>query len=360
MKKSIFGLVALILFAAGCKTKSGEDRDSYLPPSRSSESEVILVMDSSKWNSDLGDAITKTFARRIPGLPQPEPFFSLKQVRPSSFRSIFKQATNIIIVMTLDNTSREGAILKSYFTDESLERIRNNKDLFMFTGQNVFAQNQNVLYLFGQNDRQLIEHLEKNEDQLIQYFLKKEMNRISDKVYSGKPKENLSKKLLSDHQFSLRIPPLYELAKEEESFIWLRQLGEIDKSILVYYQPYETEAVFESEGLRELRDKIGRQYLADVEDTSIYMTTETIIPIDLQQINMNGKYAVEARGLWKLSDGTLGGPFIAYIFVDEKLNRLYYVEGYVASPGQKKRETIRELEVVLKTFRTASESQQKS
>ena len=76
-----------------------------------------------------------------------------------------------------------------------------------------------------------------------------------------------------------------------------------------------------------------------------------------RKISFNKKYAVEARGLWKLSDETRGGPFLSYIFVDEELNRLYYLEGYVDSPGRNKRDFIRELEVILSTFKTESELQ---
>lgn len=356
MKKLIPAVLLALLLVAGCKTKDNKEKGTYLPSSRSSEAEVILVMDSAKWHGNLGEAVVKTFASQIPGLPQPEPYFSLKHVRASAFKSLFKQAANIIIVMTLDNNSREGLTLKNYFTDESLERIRNNKDLFMFTQENVFAQNQNVMYLFGQNDQQLIERLEKNQERLRDYFLKNEMERIAGKVYAGKPKEGITKKLIADHQFSLKVPGAYDLAKEEQNFIWLRQLGQIDKSVFVYYEPYTSESAFEKQEIIELRNKIGRTLLVDIQNPSIYMETEDLIPPEMIQTNLNGKYTVESRGLWKLSDGSLGGPFISYIFVDESLNRLYYIEGYVASPGHNKRETIRELEAILNTFKTESET----
>lgn len=362
MKKLIFACLSALLLLAGCKTDDGKEKEkgTYLPNARYSEAEVILVMDSAKWHGELGEALVKTFAEKIPGLPQPEPYFSLKPVRASAFKNLFKQAANIIIVMTLDNNSQEGLILKNFFTDESLERIRNNKDLFMFSQENVFAQNQSVMYLFGQNDRQLIEQLEKNKTHLREYFLKKEKSRIANKIYAGKTKDAITKSLISRHQFSLKVPGPYDLAKDEENFVWLRQLGQIDKSVFVYYEPYTSESVFEEQGFLNLRKKIGQTLLVDIQNPSIYMETESLVPPVLRQVNLNGKYAIEARGLWKLSDGSLGGPFISYVFVDEDLNRLYYIEGYVASPGRDKRETIRELEVILNTFKTESELKQAS
>ena len=157
------------------------------------------------------------------------------------------------------------------------------------------------------------------------------------------------------------MPSTYEIAKEEGNFIWLRQLGQDDKSIMVYYEPYVSAGVFEEQGVLELRDSIASTYIKDIENPDIYVVTETVeLPPHLERINLNGKYAVESRGLWKLNDNSRGGAFISYTFVDEELNRLYYIEGMLANPGRNKREPIRELEIILNTFKTQAELQKQS
>ena len=77
------------------------------------------------------------------------------------------------------------------------------------------------------------------------------------------------------------------------------------------------------------------------------MVVETLIPPVINQINFNNKYAIEAKGLWKTNNLSMGGPFISYVFVDEELNRVYYIDGFVYSPGKSQREFIRELETIL-------------
>jgi hypothetical protein len=360
MKRLLILFFSFSFLVVGCNVKNSEGDRSALPQSRAGEGEVLVVMDSVKWSGELGDAMRRTFSSQIPGLPQPEPYFSLKHVRPSAFRSILRQASNVIIVMTLDNKSREGEALRSYFTDESLERIRNESDIFMFTQDNVFARGQNVLYLFGQNDQQLMDNIREHQAPLKQFFLKNEKNRISRKIYTGRSIEPIIQKLVRDHQFYINVPANYDLAKEENNFVWIRQLGADDKSIIVYYEPYESEKVFEEEGLFQLRERVVKHQLVDVERPAIYMTTETLIPLHLERKNLNGKYAVEARGLWKLSDNTRGGAFLSYVFVDETLNRLYYIEGFLANPGRSKREPMRELEIILNSFRTEAEMQKSS
>jgi hypothetical protein len=190
MKRLLIIFFSIVFIAVGCNLKSSDGDGGSLPQSRAGEGEVLLVMDSVKWGGDLGEALKMTFSSQIPGLPQPEPYFSLKHIRPSAFRSILRQASNVIIVMTLDNKSREGEALRNYFTEESLERIKNDRDIFMFAQNNVFARGQNVLYLFGQNDEQLINNIRENQALLKQYFLKNEKNRISRKIYSGKSVES--------------------------------------------------------------------------------------------------------------------------------------------------------------------------
>ncbi|MEQ9007480.1 MAG: DUF4837 family protein, partial [Ekhidna sp.] len=73
----------------------------------------------------------------------------------------------------------------------------------------------------------------------------------------------------------------------------------------------------------------------------------------------NGHFAVEARGLWKISDNSRGGPFVSYSIVDEEEGLIYYVEGYVDSPGTRKKNLVRELEAILSTFKTKSDLEPK-
>lgn len=361
-KNIIYTLIAIFtIFLASCTSEPGAKDENNLPQARGAESEILVVMDSAKWQGKLGDEVRNTFAAAIPGLPQNEPMFALKYVSPLKFNGFFRYVKNIIFVTTLNNKTAEGRRLRSFFTDESLKMIQENKDIYRFTSKNEYARGQQVLHLFGQNEEQLINHLENNQEELRDLFLSIEKLRISQKIYSGKEATGIMKMLRNDHEFNLKIPAGYKLAKEEDDFIWIRNYTpQIDKNIVIYYRDYTSENVFEDQGIFDLRKEMSSTYLMDIEDTTIYMTTETLVPLHTEKVNFNGMYAVETRGLWRLSDSSLGGPFLSYVFVDENINRLYYLEGYVASPGKNKRQTIRELETILWTFKTLSQPKPKS
>jgi hypothetical protein len=73
------------------------------------------------------------------------------------------------------------------------------------------------------------------------------------------------------------------------------------------------------------------------------------------EVNFNGKYAIRTKGLWKTNNNAMGGPYLSFTFVDEALNRLYYIEGFIYSPAKSQREYMREISVILSTFQTSEE-----
>ena len=71
----------------------------------------------------------------------------------------------------------------------------------------------------------------------------------------------------------------------------------------------------------------------------------------LKKTQFKGRYAIESRGLWKINDNSLGGPYVSYTFVSEKEKLIYYIEGFVAAPGKKKRVLLQEVDAILSTFK---------
>jgi hypothetical protein len=61
------------------------------------------------------------------------------------------------------------------------------------------------------------------------------------------------------------------------------------------------------------------------------------------------------RGLWKLENAFMGGPFINISLLDENRNRVVTVDAFVYAPGLDKRNYVREVEAILNTFKIISE-----
>jgi hypothetical protein len=358
MKKYWFYIFLIFLSAAwACDSQGMLNTESELPRASTVENEILVVMDSAKWQGAVGDQLKQTFSAPIPGLPQEEAAFTLRYVSPRHFKGFMKHYPNIIFVTTLDDNSPDSRVMRSYFTENSLQQIRQNPDMFMFARKNEYARGQEVLHLFAQTEEGLLEKLEENQKNLRNYFIDFERKRLSRKLFTGLPNKQLSNYVEKQHGFRMEFPVGYEVAIEDDNFIWVRQLDqEEDKSIWVGYQDYNNEAVFSKENILKLRRQIASQYIFG-NDSSTYMRTERDVPVHTRELNFKDRYTVETRGLWRLNNMVMGGPFVSYTFVDEATNRLYYIEGFAYAPGEKKRGPIRELEAILHTFKTSKNEQ---
>lgn len=354
---ALLGLLLLVL-SFGCDEAIKQANQEFMPPAQGAIGEIILVMDSAQWKGEIGKELKRAFHAIMPGLPQDESMFKLHYVNPIRLNSVLKQAKNMVFVTVLSDKSQESKILRSYFNAESINRINTEPDLFQFTKQDDFAKGQEILHLFGKDHATLLNNLQKNRETIRAYFENIERKRLIAALYQSE-NNDLKKELEKKHNFTIRVPFGYELAKNEDNFIWIRQMEyPEEKSFFVYYEPYRSQEIFNKDNIAGLRNKITKKLMRDVEkdDTYMMLQDEKYMPYYTKEINLNGSYAFEMRGLWKLSDISAGGPFVSYTTVDEKLGRLYYIEGYVYHPSGDKRDWIREMDTILKTFRTSNQS----
>ncbi|MDR1951087.1 MAG: DUF4837 family protein, partial [Bacteroidales bacterium] len=73
---------------------------------------------------------------------------------------------------------------------------------------------------------------------------------------------------------------------------------------------------------------------------------ETQLPPISTEINLNGRYAIETRGLWKLVGDFMGGPFVNFVFLDEKTNQMVMIDGFLYAPRIDKRDLLLQLEAI--------------
>ena len=355
MKYILLTLIC-VTFLIRCNV-SEEDKKNALPRAKGKPGEIILSMDSAKWAGDLGNEIRETFQTVVEGLPRGEALFSVRYVDPRRINSVLKQVNNMIFVSTLDSHSKGSRIINNYFTKDSRDQIKANNKLFVFTDQDVFARGQEVMYLFGQNDKQLIDHIVINRSKLQSHFNNIVDTRLKKALYKAKEVKGIDEMLRKDHNCSMRIPSGYQLVENIDGFVWVRRIETVvDKDIFIAYRNFDNEDVFKDQNILALRESITSKYLFDdPEDRSTYVTVQDYMPTLYEQVNFNDKYAIRTKGLWKTNNNAMGGPYLSFTFVDEALNRLYYIEGFIYSPGKSQREYMREVAVILSTFKTSKE-----
>lgn len=338
----------------------GETRKENLPAASGLSGDMYLIMDSTQWKGPLGDVMDSVFRAEMSGLPRPESIFRMHWIDPRKLNFVLKQRRNLIFAVSLDQHAQGAAIVKKVFSPASLERIRKDPTQFVQTSSNVFAKGQEVMFLFGDTEAHLIEHVRKNSHRLVEYFNQKERERLTKSLYKAGRLKGASEILQKNFKADMLVPFGYKLAQQEGDFFWVRQINpKDDKDVFVSWRPYTSQDQFRKENLIALRDEICKKYLfEDPEVPDTYLVTETtvpFVPVETREITFNGQFAVEMKGLWRSNTKTMGGPFLSYALVDEPAGRLYYIEGFTFSPGRDQREIMRELETILYTFKTSAQ-----
>ena len=350
MKQLLIIVFPFVLWSCGT---SGSIPDEYKPQARGDADELILVIDSAIWAGIVGDELRKTLQAPMKGMPQDERLFEVYKVNPLKLNSVLKSASNMVFVTTLESKTRESRQLRSFFTDESLKRIKRDTSFFQATEDNKFAMGQKVLYLFSKTEEELANKIAKNNKSILKLFEDQAMKITKARTLKGRAKK-IEDIITTNHGYSIQIPYGWDLAQDRLDFIWCRELGlGMEKNIFIYQQPYTGEEVFDQ--IENLRDKITKLHLRDGQKSDLYVLRQRNIPVFTERVSFNEKFAVLSRGLWAVSDMSVGGPFLSYTMVDEKNQMLYYIEGYVYNAKGKKKRLMREMDAILSTFKTPSE-----
>jgi hypothetical protein len=343
-------ILGVLLFWS-CDSEEGSGSSSNKPKSRGAIGEIVVAIDSIKWQGPVGQAVREVFGGSIPGLIRDENFYDLRKVDPRAMNKVLKLSTNIIYVTTFDDKKGGSQMVNAMFTKESKDKAAADPTLFMLRNADEFAQDQEVIYLFGNTEEELVRNLEKNKRQLQNLFQVKERNRMQKVILSRKSSEaNIAGQKLGLH---LNVPISYQIAKTENNFLWLRQptisTSRPDISVFFYSTDYTSELQTFPDSIVALRERITKQHIyGDPNNRNSFLITERLDPSPVfTNFRINDNFAVEMRGGWKTNNLSMGGSFLAYIMVDAAQGKLYYMEGFVYYPNEAHRESIREIETIL-------------
>jgi hypothetical protein len=287
--------------------------------------ELVIVINKEIWNSTTDTLIRSLFSQEQLGLPQPEPIFDVINIPHNAFGDIFKTTRNLVITK-IDQTLTEPSV--------TFQR-------------DVYAATQALVTVSARNTRELNELFKKNGDKMVGFFLKAERERIIYN-YANFNEKSISKKTNELFGFTLSIPPGYKVDKASGDFMWIRyETPEISQGILVYSFPYESDNTFTLNYLVAKRNIVLKNNVPGPSKDS-YMTTESAgYPLLFNRLQFKGNYAAELRGLWRLENDFMGGPFVSLFVLDLLKKRVVVLDGYVYAPSKEKRNFMRQIEGII-------------
>ncbi len=327
MNNRLFGLIsALLLFAASCQ----QDGTRLLPNVTGKPGEVVLVINDPIWESEAGEKLNGLLRQPQPALPQPEPMFNLARIEHEAFKSIFRSHRNIIIV----NVSPQY------------------EDSRMVVRRNVWAKPQVVIEINTSDITSLYGFVENQQERMLEHLLNAERERHIES-YRRYEKTGIANNLSRRHDLRLAIPPGFRMDVDTTNFAWIVQHSltprETIKGVFVYYYDYVNPETFSKEFLINKRNEFLRRFVPGPRDGT-WMTTEMRLPPHFREFEYNGRYFAELRGLWRVENYFMGGPFVSLTTLDEKNNRIITVEAFVFAPETTKRNLIRQVEAILYTL----------
>ncbi len=320
----LFLLVLTVISLQSCKNDGKTIHKNITGKS----GELVVVISDELWEGTPGKTIRETLAQSHVGLPQDEPVFDLIHVPNAAFKSIFKSTRNIIQTSISENVKKEGIS----FTDD------------------VWAYPQATVQIKAKTPKRFIELFNKNSNKILSYFLAAEKERftMNYKKFYEKSVYNVLKR---DFGVTMHVPPGFVISEQKKNFIWFRyETPEISQGIILYTIPYASDSTFTVDYLVHYRDSVLRKDVPGPTKGS-YMTTEKRVKQTFNIFEHNKNYASEMRGLWRVQNDFMGGPYIELAELDATNQRVVVAFGYVYAPSKDKRNLLRQVEAMIYTLK---------
>lgn len=282
--------------------------EKILRENTGSDEEIILVIADDLWESEVGNILRGTFSKELTGLPQSEKLFKLIQINSSEFTRFFETNKNIIFVaQNLGNTF----------------------------GRDKWSKEQLIFYLSWNGD---VKDFKKNCLIAKDEFYKNEIENIFQnqlQIHHTSASEFIN----SEFDLDIYIPTEYTVsAKENNLFISdfhkFSEQEDLLKYIVIFQYVSQSDNI-QSEIFFKT-DSILQQYIKGGKENS-FVQIDKRIPVE----EKDGIY----RGLWKLENGFMGGPFL--MKVRYKKDKIVISIGIVFAANQNKRNFIKTFEALL-------------
>ncbi len=307
--------------------------------------EIVLVADQTNLDKYLRSPLLGAFKATFEVLPQDEPLFDARVINYEAFDNVFTRFRTVVFIADLgDNTSLTEFVIGEIGEDNTAKAL-NDSDFFFAVKKNIWANPQMVIFLFSPSKEQLVNRLSTGLQKVIEIAQASELEKYKNNAYFGKLNYEITNRLNQQAGIDLKIPEDYLLATSDANFFWLRKImDEYDNHIMI-----DQRKLSEEPDAIEWRNKLGKEYISTKIEGS-YMISDTILPFFTNEKIINNYRIKETRGLWKMVNDFMGGPFINYLIFDPDNDRVIMIDGFVYSPGEKNKPQVRTLEAIFSEF----------
>ena len=272
--------------------------------------------------------------------PHSERSFYL-DLQPLENLETYQTRRNLLFIGSLDGQDRVSEFVKRALSPQVQKSVEDG-DVFEIFKENLFASEQEVIFISASNIQMLKRNLSDRKDIIFNRLNSSYFQRLKNAMFLKGEQFFLEDYLVSEYGWKIRVQHDYEMVKETEdkNFVWFRRLNP-DRCLFVYRFPFKN-LDDEGEWIYNMRDSL----------TTIYFEADSIDRVDtyIQIVEFLGRESKKLTGIWQNHQHYIGGPFRTYAFTDENQQYMYLLDISTTAPGLRKKPYLDQLEVMANTF----------
>ncbi|MBT3168305.1 MAG: DUF4837 family protein [Candidatus Cloacimonetes bacterium] len=266
-----------------------------------------------------------------------ESYFELK--RAENIEQFYK-FNNLIFFCDWQSNDQISEYVKKQLGKQIEPEIKRNS-VAIYPKDNLWANDQFVLFLIGDNERNLLTLNLTMANNIFELMTNKLKQRIKHQIYKTPIYSTSSFKNLA---WSAEIPKNYIRYKSDKNFtsFLARLRNKSDRYFSVYSEKID-KATFGREWLKIKRAEISWKYY----DEDFFKEKE----IKLEKYNTAEFNGWKLSGRWQNLKYAVGGAFQSFAFYDEKSQTAYLIDNSVYFPEGYKLQSLIELEIISNSFK---------
>ncbi len=353
----------------GGRRQVAQVRDNeFTPESSGGDFEVLMVNDKIRKDSTLQRAVNNIFRTPYPALPQPEAWFINSYVNANGFNKLHRRHKSVLLLSIVPNDKRTNRVASEHFFDQKeLQGMASNKGISLRHKWDVHAKPQLAMMLTAPSRNVLLDSLPKYRSTILKWFNKQENRVLEKKVYSGGTAKGLVDELRTKAPYYFLLPMGYSKERTFFSrssnprlkkaginhFAWYSQdTDETVSNVMTYEKPY-SNALLSKNGLLKVRNQVSKQFVEGAGE-GVYMAVEdryTDVPLIFEKQTINDKQVYTLKGLWRMKNDFMGGPFRLFAIPDKANDRIVFIDGFVYAAGEDKKPLMKRIEIIMRSFK---------
>lgn len=356
--QSLLQYVLVLLLFGGLSACAPDAVQRSLEPAKiafGKVNRINVICDKDIWESRIGDSLEFYYGAAYPILPQPEPIFDLRHMTMEDLRKdpLRKELRTYLVIGDLsDESSETSALIRQDVGQEKIGAALSENGYGNSVAKNRWAKGQMIVYLYADSEEKLVDNILNSYSAVAKRLHQADEKIIEATTFFNGENVSLAGEVRTLMDVQMRIPEEFQAAIKEPDLVWLRrETSEASSNILLSRVPYTDEAQLTPEGIKAIRNEIGKEYISSTLPDTYMRINDVDLPLVVETTRINGDYALEARGIWDIVNDFMGGAFVSYLVYDPGKAELLFMDAFVHAPGKEKRDLMQQMDYILKTAR---------